>query len=131
MRAKFIRGEEPIKSMGIGNEHIYGSHYKLFMELYTMSTNSENFEHVSEIVWKPEGPLDEKDVPYFNIESKFHKTSYSPGRNVGDKLIPHKTAEQYVVFLYKNHISLFDVLNNEELVMRNKEDFDKITRCFD
>ena len=118
----FERGQEPIKSMDIGMEAKYGRFYEPFVKMHNMAENSDNFEYVSEIVWEPTRPGDDKDVPFFNIESKFH--GYNPTTK---EMAP----EQFVIMLYKIYIACYRVLDGEELAVPTKEKFDEITRCFD
>jgi len=111
----FERGKDPKQSMDIGMESKYGKMYELFVICHNLSTNSENFPYVSEIVSNPG-----KD-PFFNIESVFYYTDDD------DNKIP----EQFVITLHPDSIECFNVITKDEENFRTEQKFIKLTTCFD
>jgi len=111
----FERGKDPKESMDIGMEQKYGKMYELFVICHNLSTNSENFPYVSEIVRDKDGD------PFFNIESVFYYTDDD------DNKIP----EQFVITLHPDSIECFNVITKDEENFRTEQKFLKLTTCWD
>ena len=123
----FERGKDPKKSMDIGVTNIYGEGYDLFITLYEISKNSDNFGWVSEILWK-------KNKDYkssmFQIESKFYYTTHTREGYI-------KNPEWYDVYLTKGegvsvhswdgHLINMGTKNSPDTIRK----FSEATRCFE
>ena len=111
----FERGKSSTSAMDIGLKHKYGKFYDLFIICHNLSTNSENFTYVSDIVF------DESQQPYFNIESVFFYTDQDD----------NKMPEGFVITLWPDEILCLNTITKDEDTIKTEEKFIKITTCWD
>jgi hypothetical protein len=112
----FERGIDPKQSMGVGLRNKYGQFYDLFVLCHNLAMNSENFPWVGEIV------NNGKDAPFFNIESVFFYTTEEDNE---------KIPEQFVINLYPDELTCYNVITKEENSFRSDKKFIQLTNCWD
>ena len=113
--ANFERGADPKKTMDVGLAHKYGKYYDLFVICHNLSTNSENFTYVSDIIFYKD------HQPYFNIESVFFYTDEKD----------NKISEQFVITLWPEEILCLNVVTKDEDEFKTEKKFMKLTTCWD
>lgn len=111
----FERNQDVKKSMDVGLRNKYGKFYDLFEICHNLSTNSENFTYVSNIVF------DKGEQPFFNIESVFF---YTDDDN-------NKIPEGFVITLWPEEILCLNTVTKDEDTIKTEAKFIKITTCWD
>lgn len=111
----FERNQDVKKSMDVGIRHKYGKFYDLFEICHNLSTNSENFTYVSDIIF------DKGEQPFFNIESVFF---YTDDDN-------NKIPEGFVITLWPEEILCLNTITKDEDTIKTEAKFIKITTCWD
>jgi len=111
----FERGKDPKSSMGVGLKEKYGKMWDLFQTCYNLSTNSENFTYVSDIM------IEREPYPYFIIESVFFYTDEDN----------NKIPESFVIKLYQDELECYNVITKDENTFRSEKRFIELTTCFD